>query len=70
MSQDFKRGVKKDLKAAAIIVRIKPELRAMDVRQKAFLSNCDLWLKFFDIQEVRKDYGSGSWEIEILLHRH
>lgn len=47
MSQDFKRGVKKDLKAAAIIVRIKPELRAMDVRQKAFLSNCGLWLKFF-----------------------
>lgn len=42
MSQDLKRGVKKDLKVTAIIVRIKPELRAMDVRQKAFLSNCDL----------------------------
>lgn len=38
MSHDLKRGLKKELKVAAIIARLKPELRARDVKRKAFIS--------------------------------
>lgn len=38
MSHDLKRGLKKELKVAAITARFKPELRARDVKRKAFIS--------------------------------
>lgn len=68
-SHDSKRGLEKELKVAAIIACVKPEMRAMDVRQKAFISSCGLWLEFFYIPEDRKDHVLERWEIEILLYR-
>lgn len=69
MSHDLKRGLKKELKVAAIIVCFKPEPRAKDVKRSAFISFSALWLKFFYILEGRKDYVLEGCEIEI-IHRH
>lgn len=38
MCHGLKRGLKKELKVAAIIVGFKPELKARDVKRKAFIS--------------------------------